>query len=99
MRRAAKIDANHLAIREALREIPGVTVKDAAHVGGGFPDLIVGVKGRTVLLEVKDGDKKPSARKLTPAQVRFRQVWSGSPIWIVESVEQAIAVVLRESAA
>ena len=96
MRRAAKIDANHVAIRDALRAIPGVTVKDAAHVGGGFPDLVIGVHGKTVLIEVKDGAKVPSARKLTPAQVRFRAAWSGSPIWVVESVGQAVDLVIRE---
>jgi hypothetical protein len=97
VRRAAKVDFNHAQIRDGLRQLPGCTVKDTSNIGGGFPDLVVGLNGRTLLLEVKDGAKVPSARKLTAAQKNFVTNWTGSPIWVVESLEQAAAIVLREA--
>jgi hypothetical protein len=99
MRRAAKVDRNHAEIRDALRSFPGVTVRDCSHVGGGFPDLVVGFRGITMLLEIKDGAKVPSARRLTSHQRTFAEQWTGSPIWVVESVAQAIDVVLAEAKA
>ena len=97
-RRAARTDANHARIRTGLRTVPGVTVRDCSHVGGGFPDLLVGYRKRTILMEVKDGAKAASARKLTPAQVAFHAGWTGSPIWVVETLDQALDIVLKEGA-
>ena len=54
MRRAAKIDANHGDIVEALRGI-GCSVLSLAPLGKGAPDLLVGYWGRNTILEVKDG--------------------------------------------
>jgi hypothetical protein len=99
MRRAAKVDANHAAIRDAMRQFPGVTVRDTSHVGDGFPDLIVGFRNRTLLVEIKDGAKVKSARKLTDHQRRFHEQWTGSPIWIVESVSQAMDLLIQEARA
>lgn len=98
MRRAAKVDANHAEIVEALRRI-GCSVASLAMVGAGYPDLLVAVdRSRTLLLEVKDGKKRPSARKLTPDEERFFQEWSGE-VYVVTSVEEAVAVVTRKGAA
>ena len=44
--------------------------------------------GRTWLVEIKDGDKYPSQRKLTEAQVKFHAEWQAK-IYIIETVEQA----------
>lgn len=65
MRRAARVDANQAAIAEALRSC-GATVQLIHTVGKGCPDLLVGFGGINLLLEVKDGSKPPSKRKLTP---------------------------------
>lgn len=91
MRRAAKRDANHAEIVKALRAI-GVMVLDLGAVGNGCPDLLVGCHGRLTLLEIKDGDKCPSARALTEDQVKFHREWlaAGLPVFTVESVESAI---------
>ena len=93
VRRAARVDENHGAIREALRQVPGVTVVDLSRVGDGVPDLLVGHRGRTVLIEVKDGAKAPSARRLTPAQQQWVARWHGSQVHVVETVEQALICV------
>jgi hypothetical protein len=90
MRRAARIDANQPAIVEALRAA-GASVATAHTLGDGFPDLVVGYLGVAVLMEVKDGSKPPSARQLTPEQVKFHANWKG-PISTVTDVEGALRV-------
>lgn len=90
MRRAARIDANQPEIVEALRA-HGASVTPAHTLGDGFPDLVVGYLGVAVLMEIKDGSKPPSDRKLTPDQVKFHAKWKG-PIATVTDVEGAIRV-------
>ena len=90
MRIAARVDDNQKDIVEALRAI-GATVRVVTQ-GGGIPDLLVGFRGHTVLMEVKDGRKKPSARKLTEAEERFFLEWRGGMLAIVESVDDALAL-------
>jgi hypothetical protein len=58
--------------------------------GEGLPDLLVGYHGRTMLLEVKDGKKPPSARRLTELEQEFFDTWRGGPLFIVHSVEEAL---------
>lgn len=85
MRRAAKVDKNQAAIVDALRKL-GASVASTAAIGKGFPDLVVGIHGRTFLCEIKDGAKPPSARKLTDDQVKFKADWKGD--WtLLESIE------------
>lgn len=91
MRRAAKVDANHAAIVQALRDA-GCTVQSLAAVGDGCPDLLVGVAGMTAILELKDGSKPPSARTLTPDQLRWHANWRGGTLAVVCDVESAIRV-------
>lgn len=89
--RAAKVDNNQAEIVKALRKI-GASVQPLHTVGGGVPDLLVGMAGRNVLLEVKDGAKVPSAQKLTPDQVGWHRDWRGQ-VETVNSVEQAIIAI------
>lgn len=47
-------------------------------VGNGVPDLMCSInhgKGPITLLEVKDGAKKPSARKLTGPEKEWHSLW------------------------
>ncbi len=91
MRRAAKIDANQPAIVDGLRRL-GYRVQSLASVGQGVPDLLVGCPdGRLVLLEVKDGAKPPSARKLTPDEEAWHAVWRCWPVFVVDSLESALS--------
>jgi len=71
----------------------GATVRVISQ-GEGIPDLLVGFQGKTALLEVKDGRKPPSARVLTTAEQKFFDEWRGGTLAIVNSVDEAIAVVL-----
>jgi len=77
MRRAARTDANHAEIVQAFKD-RGFEVFSLAGVGNGAPDLLVyhldwPVSYGPQLVEIKDGSKPPSARKLRVAQVDFHK--------------------------
>ena len=91
MRRAAKVDDNQAEIVAALRKI-GATVQPIHQIGKGCPDLLVGWRGMNTLLELKDGNKAPSARKLTQDEVDWHANWRGQ-VAVVSTVEQAIEAV------
>ena len=87
--RAAKIDANHEQVVSALRAA-GASVQSLAGVGKGVPDLLVGFQGKTLLMEVKDGKKTPSERRVTEDQVRWHGAWRGGPLAVVDGVDAAL---------
>ena len=89
--RAARTDANHEAVVKALREA-GATVQSLASVGKGVPDLLVGFKSQTLLMEVKDSAKPASKRRLTEDQLRWHGSWRGGPLAIVDSPESALSM-------
>lgn len=91
---ARRVDDNHQAIVDALRKV-GCSVQSLASAGDGVPDLLVGYRGRDWKLEIKDGRKVPSAQKLTPDQEHWHRVWRGTPVHVVRTVDEALAVVLR----
>ena len=88
MRRAARVDDNQKEIVSALRKV-GATVRVITQ-GDGLPDLLVGFRGRTVLMEVKDGNKVPSAQALTEAEKKFHDEWRGGSLVVVNSIEAAL---------
>lgn len=92
MRRAAKIDRNQPEIVTALRRI-GADVFSLAAVGCGIPDLLVGFRGATFLLEIKDGSKPPSARQLTDDQVEWHAAWRGGRCVVVSNITEALAAI------
>ena len=87
--RAARIDAHHEQVVSALRAA-GASVQSLAGVGKGVPDLLVGFQGKTLLMEVKDGRKTPSERRLTDDQIRWHGAWNGGPLAIVDGVDAAL---------
>jgi hypothetical protein len=91
VRRAAKVDANQRQVVAALRGV-GATVQLLHAVGEGCPDLLVGHLGVNYLLEVKDGQKPPSAQKLTPQQEIWHRDWRGHRV-VVNSPEAALAAI------
>jgi hypothetical protein len=97
MRRDAKVDANQSLLVDALRAI-GCSVQPLHTVGKGCPDLLVGFRGQTLLMEVKDGSKPPSARELTPDQKAWHKAWRGSPVWVVTDVTEAVSAAIKEKA-
>lgn len=91
MKRAAKIDANQPEIVAALRKV-GASVRSLAAVGKGCPDLLVGFRGANYLIEVKDGEKQPSARALTKKQRTFFYTWEGHAR-VALDVDEALRII------
>ncbi len=85
-----RTDANQKEIVNGLRRI-GASVLILSNVGGGCFDLLVGFRGRNYLMEIKDGAKKPSQRRLRETQVEFFQSWAGQAAK-VENLAEALAV-------
>ena len=89
MRKAARIDANQTAVVSALRAA-GATVQSLAAVGDGVPDLLVGFRSATILMEVKDAAQPPSKRRLTPDQRNWHGKWRGGALATVDGPEAAL---------
>jgi hypothetical protein len=82
MRHAARTDANQAAIVSALR-LHGCSVYYLK-----LPvDLLVGKKGKTVLVEVKT-----ETGGYTRAQIGFMQTWNGGPVATIRDVEGALTL-------
>jgi len=81
-------DDNQDAIVEAL-EAAGCCIQSLAGVGRGCPDLLVATGNMNggsdwVVLEVKDGSKPPSGRKLTDDEIKWHVKFNHfAPVWIV----------------
>lgn len=82
-----KVDTNQTEIVKELRRL-GMEVEHLHMVGKGCPDIIVGWKGKNVLLEIKKDEKA----KLTPDQVLWHHSWKGQ-VAVVSNVIDAIKVV------
>jgi len=87
LRRAARIDANQPEIVKAFRSL-GWSVLIISQLKNCF-DILVSKNGRTVAVEIKDGSKPPSARKLTEGEQEFKDGWQSEYV-IIESVDDVI---------
>ena len=88
-----RTDRNHSEIINALRKIPNLSVFSTHEVGKGFPDIVIGYKGINYLIEIKDGNKPPSARKLTNAELQFHSNWKGQ-IKIVNNFDELLNILI-----
>ena len=84
MRYAARVDANQEQIVSALRAAGAFVWVLKLPV-----DLLVGYKNYTILVEVKDGEKK----KLTKLQREFFDNWTGGTLCRVDSAEAALRMI------
>lgn len=90
---ARRVDANQREIVAAMRQC-GARVLPIHELGKGAPDLLVGYRGKNLLMEIKDGAKSPSRRKLTEDEQEWHETWRGQ-VAIVTSVAEAIALLER----
>jgi Holliday junction resolvase len=90
MQHRSSLDANHAEIVAKLRAI-GATVVDLAKVGRGCPDLLVGWRGKTYLMEIKT-----AKGYIRPTQEQFFRSWTGGHIAIVRSFDDALDVMTME---
>jgi Holliday junction resolvase len=85
---AKRVDLNHQEVVKTLRSL-GASVFDASRMGQGFPDIVVGYNGQTVLVEIKSGEQK----RFTNAQLKFMAEWKGSAVTRINDVEGAIRLI------
>lgn len=81
-----RIDLNQKVIVELFRKL-GASVLVMSDLGKGAPDLVVGFKGKTYLIEVKNGNKPISQQKLTKAEEEFKNTWRGH-YEVINSIRQ-----------
>lgn len=86
-----RVDKNQPEIVAALRQA-GCSVVHLHEVGQGCPDVLVGRNDINYLIEIKDGQKSPSKRKLTPIEAEFHAAWRGQ-VCIAKTVDDALRVV------
>lgn len=98
MRRAARRDLLEADIVQALRACgASVTILSVR----GAPDLLVGFRGETWLLEAKTPSRKDGTAhkgkggvgELTRDQVTWHSTWRGGPAVIVRGVQDALRAV------
>lgn len=85
---ARKVDANHAEVVKILRQL-GASVYDTSRCGKGFPDIVVGYKNHTVLVEIKSGEKKA----FTPDQLKFMANWKGSAVVRINDIDGAVNLI------
>lgn len=90
-RYAARVDDNQKRIVQDLRSV-GCSVTPLHMVGKGFPDIVVGYRGVNYLIEIKDGNKSPSQRRLTPDEFRWHARWNGQ-VAIAKNSDEALRIV------
>jgi Holliday junction resolvase len=82
-----KVDNNQLEIVKAFRSM-GATVLNLSTVGKGCPDLLIGYKNISVLVEVKS-----KTGKFTEPQLKFMEQWKGGAVNRIDSVDGAIRLI------
>jgi len=98
-RHAAKVDANQPALIRAAeryaRELGAeISIESLASCGDDVPDLLIGYRGRNLLVEVKNPAAGASRRALRPGQRRWHRAWKGQ-VAKVETDSELLAL-LRE---
>lgn len=90
---AKRRDKNEPPIIEALEAVGAIVTQLN---GKGIPDLLVGYRARTFLLEVKgplNSKGKAGAHKLTPDQETWFALWRGAAVVIVRNPEEALTAI------
>ncbi len=91
---ARKVDASHATVVKAF-EAAGCSVAVIQSSKAGLPDLVIGLAGRTHLVEVKpastrkDGKESPQS-SLRATQTAFAEKWRGSPVHLVHNATEAL---------
>ena len=88
----SRIDKNQPEIVKAFRKL-GWYVKPV-HDVKQMCDILVCKTGRVIAIEIKDGSKPPSKRKLSEGEDAFREAWlnAGGEWLLIESVEDVLKI-------
>lgn len=82
-----RVDKNQKLIVSFLREL-GCTVLVLSQVGNGSPDLLVGFRGRNILMEVKN-----EGEELRSNQKKFIGEWKGNA-YVVRTRHDALLALM-----
>jgi hypothetical protein len=86
-RYARRIDPNQAIIVEALRAAGAYVYLMALPV-----DLLVGYRGKTALVEIKDPRTDYGKKGLNANQRKFQSEWTGGTLAMIDSVESALSL-------
>lgn len=87
--RAARVDANQPEIVKCFRSL-GWYVLIISQLKNCC-DIIVSKNGRTIAIEIKDGDKPPSQQKLSTGEIKFQNLWQGE-YQLVKCIDDVIEI-------
>ncbi len=94
-RKAAKVDDNQKEVVSLFRSL-GWYVLIISQLKNCC-DIIVSKGGHTIAIEIKDGEKPPSARKLSEGETKFKEEWKGDYELVICN-EDVIAIDKKRSA-
>lgn len=91
--KARRKDANHNEITRTLLQV-GAELLETYQLPGAL-DVFVAYRQKWTLLEIKDGTKPPSARKLTEdeAATVARIARTGAPVHVVTTPDEALKAI------
>jgi hypothetical protein len=81
-------DANEDLIVESLEAVRATVERLHPAGRGGLPDLLVGFRGQTYLIEVKTLDGE-----LDDGQLDWHLAWRGAPVIVARTPEQALRAI------
>ena len=91
MRLRSRVDTNQAVIVKALRSV-GCSVLHLHQLGRGVPDILASYHDCLYLMEIKDGSRAASERRLTQDEFEWHSAWDG-PVYIVETIADALSVI------
>lgn len=94
--RRGKKDANHNEVVDAFLQSGASVAQLHACEVPGFPDIVIGVSGRSYLVEIKNPETRYGKAGLNRNQTGFAADWRGGPVFIVTSALEAIALVNKD---
>lgn len=87
--RNAKVDRNQPEIVKAFRSF-GWAVLIISQLKN-CADIIVSKDGRTIVIEIKDGEKPKSQQKLTEGELKFMDQWQGE-YRIITCIDDVVSI-------
>lgn len=88
--RRGRKDNNHNQIKAVFEQM-GCSVADLYNAGvPGFPDIVLGVSGKNVLVEIKNPDTSYGRAGLNSNQTAFNSEWRGGKVRTVTTPGEAV---------
>jgi len=91
--KASKVDSNQKEIVTALRRV-GAVVLITSMLKNAF-DILVGYKGKLYIVEIKDGKKPSSQRKLTEGELKCKNMFEsvGVKYNVITTIDEAFKMI------